>query len=87
MKLISILWIFLLAFVMAFWSCSNYGLDQDKQKKDEDKKKCQTAVAAYLSCTSSNPAMGACDSLYLGVLGVCGGGGYGGGGSGGGGGY
>ncbi|EMJ97074.1 hypothetical protein [Leptospira alstonii] len=83
MKLFTFLGISILTFFLTVLSCSNYGLNQDKTKKEDDKKKCEAALAVYLSCTSSNPAMSACDSLYTGVLGVCGGGG----GSGGGGGY
>lgn len=82
-KLFTFLEISILTFFLTFLSCSNYGLDQNKTKKEDDKKKCETALTVYLSCTSSNPATSACNSLYLGVLGVCGGGG--GSGSGGGG--
>ncbi|RHX87349.1 hypothetical protein [Leptospira stimsonii] len=88
MKLITLFQLSLATFALAFLSCSNLGLDQDKEKKDQDKKKCNSAVAAYVGCTASNPTMGACDSLYLGVLGICGSsGGSGGSGGGGGGGY
>ncbi|AOP33454.1 hypothetical protein A0128_06095 [Leptospira tipperaryensis] len=89
MKLITLFQISLVTFALAFLSCSNLGLDQDQAKKEDDKKKCNSALVAYLGCTSSNPTMGACDSLYLGVLGICGsaGGSGGSGGGGGGGGY
>ncbi|WP_078129246.1 hypothetical protein [Leptospira alexanderi] len=86
MKLFTLLEILFLTFFLTFSSCSNYGLDKDKTKKEDDKKKCESALIAYLSCTSSNSAVNACDPLYLGVLGICGGGGSGGG-FGGGGGY
>ncbi|PJZ58430.1 hypothetical protein [Leptospira barantonii] len=87
MKLLTLWGISVLTF-LSLLSCSNYGLNQDQAKKDDDKKKCQTATAAYLACSASNPTMGACDSLYLGVLAVCSSGGSsGGGGGGGGGGY
>ncbi|MBM9501553.1 hypothetical protein JWG44_14970 [Leptospira sp. 201903071] len=89
MKLITHFQISLAAFALAILSCSNLGLDQDKEKKEDDKKKCNSAVATYLACNSSNPTMGACDSLYLGVLAICASGGGSGssGGGGGGGGY
>ncbi|MBM9576999.1 hypothetical protein JWG45_07510 [Leptospira sp. 201903070] len=88
MKLTNFFQISLAAFALAVLSCSNLGLDQDKEKKEDDKKKCNSAVAAYIACNSSNPSMGACDSLYLGVLGICGSaGGSGSSGGGGGGGY
>lgn len=77
--------ILILALGLIVMSCDNYGYDQDKTKEENDKKKCETAVISYFACTSANPAMGACDSLYLGVLAVCGGGSSGGSGSGGGG--
>ncbi|WP_243398287.1 hypothetical protein, partial [Leptospira adleri] len=66
MKPITFFQISLVTFALAFLSCSNLGLDQNKEKKDQDKKKCNSAVAAYIGCTASNSAMGACDSLYLG---------------------
>ncbi|MDV6234643.1 hypothetical protein CH379_003245 [Leptospira ellisii] len=63
------------AMIAALSSCSNYGGDQDKKSKDEDKKNCQAAAVSYLACTSSNPTPSSCDPLYLGVLALCGGGG------------